>query len=159
MAESTIVRGNTTALRLSTVKVITAIICALLVTAWIGLGFVMLAEPGLDFSTTRVSDRSMFQMTIIPETDPIRINEIHRWKLHVETPEGKIIENATIAVDGDMPEHGHGLPTVPKVTQYLGNGDYLVEGMKFQMTGWWVMDFDVTADGETDHVRFNLQLE
>jgi hypothetical protein len=63
-----------------------------------------------------------------------------------------------ISVDGDMPEHGHGLPTRPEVTRYLGNGDYLVEGMKFQMPGWWVMDFDVTVDGQSDQVHFNLLL-
>jgi hypothetical protein len=34
-----------------------------------------------------------------------------------------------------------------------------VEGLKFQMTGWWVMDFDITVDGETDRVRFNLELK
>lgn len=38
-----------------------------------------------------------------------------------------------------MSQHGHGLPTRPQVTQNLGNGDYLVEGTKFQMGGWWVM--------------------
>jgi hypothetical protein len=58
-----------------------------------------------------------------------------------------------------MPEHGHGLPTRPRVTTYLGNGDYLVEGMKFQMTGWWVIDVDVLVNGESDRVRFNLLLK
>ena len=26
-----------------------------------------------------------------------------------------------IGVDGDMPQHGHGLPTRPQVTDYLGD--------------------------------------
>jgi hypothetical protein len=58
-----------------------------------------------------------------------------------------------------MPQHGHGLPTKPVVTDKLGNGDYLVEGMKFQMTGWWVMDFAVTTKGKSDKIEFNLMLE
>ena len=53
--------------------------------------------------------------------------------------------DAAITVDGDMPQHGHGLPTRPQVTKHLGNGDYLVEGMKFQMGGWWVVDFTIDA--------------
>jgi hypothetical protein len=31
--------------------------------------------------------------------------------------------------------------------------------MKFQMGGWWVMDFDVTVAGQTDRVSFNLMLK
>ena len=40
-----------------------------------------------------------------------------------------------LKVDGDMPQHGHGLPTRPRVTRNLGNGDYQIEGVKFQMGG------------------------
>jgi hypothetical protein len=57
-----------------------------------------------------------------------------------------------------MPQHGHGLPTQPLVTAYLGDGTYLVEGMKFQMGGWWVVDFTIEANGQSDTVRFNLSL-
>lgn len=79
--------------------------------------------------------------------------------MHVETPEGEPVESATVLVDGDMPQHGHGLPTQPLVTEYLGHGDYLVEGMKFQMDGWWVIDFTIEANGQRDVVHFNLLLE
>jgi hypothetical protein len=51
------------------------------------------------------------------------------------------------------------MPTHPLVTQNLGNGDYLVEGMKFQMGGWWVIDFDISAAGVSDRVSFNLILQ
>jgi len=27
------------------------------------------------------------------------------------------------------------------------------------MPGWWVMDFGVTANGQTDQVRFNMLLK
>jgi hypothetical protein len=113
----------------------------------------------LDVSTTRASAQGLFIATIHPAVEPIPINTLHRWKLHIETPDGRPVTNATIAVDGDMPQHGHGLPTQPLVTQQLGNGDYLVEGMKFQMGGWWVVDFGIDATGQHDTVRFNLILQ
>ena len=69
------------------------------------------------------------------------------------------LTDASIGVDGDMPQHGHGLPTRPQVTKHLGNGDYLVEGMKFQMGGWWVVDFTIEANGKQDTVRFNMILK
>jgi hypothetical protein len=115
--------------------------------------------PGdLDFSTTLLSDQGLYQVSYAPQNGSARVNQIHTWILHVETPDGEPVEDAQILVDGDMPQHGHGLPTVPRVTQYLGNGDYRVEGVKFHMPGWWIMEFDITAAGQTDHVTFNLQL-
>jgi hypothetical protein len=68
------------------------------------------------------------------------------------------VEDAVIEMDGEMPEHGHGLPTKPQVTEYLGDGDYRVEGVKFQMTGWWEVKFEIAANGQTDEVTFNLML-
>jgi hypothetical protein len=142
-----------------TVKWITGIACAVLLVAWVALGFIMLRTPPRDYSTTRLSEQGLFQTSYVPDRTPIPINQLHSWTLHVETAAGEPLEDAEIEVDGDMPEHGHGLPSRPMVTRYLGNGDYLVEGMKFQMTGWWVMDFDILANGESDRVSFNLLLK
>ena len=36
-----------------------------------------------------------------------------------------------------MPQHGHGLPTRPRVTRSLGEGIYEIEGVRFNMGGWW----------------------
>ena len=58
-----------------------------------------------------------------------------------------------------MPQHGHGLPTRPQVTQDLGNGDYLVEGLKFQMIGWWEVRYTITASEQSDSITFNLVLK
>ena len=113
----------------------------------------------LDTSTTRTSDNGLFSVSYTPASGSIPVNQMHQWTLHVETTGGQPVENATITLDGDMPQHGHGLPTSPQVTEYLGNGDYLVEGLKFQMGGWWVMDFVITADGQSDKVQFNMMLE
>ena len=90
---------------------------------------------------------------------PVPVGRLHAWTLHVARADGTPVTDAVVAVDGDMPEHRHGLPTRPRVTRHLGSGDYLVEGVKFQMGGWWVMDFDITAAGHTERVRFNLHLK
>ena len=113
----------------------------------------------LDLATTRLSNAGAYRVSYTPRRGPIAINQIHAWTLHVATPDGQPVTDAAIAVDGDMPQHGHGLPTQPQVTQNLGNGDYLVEGMKFQMGGWWVVDFTIDAAGRHDAVRFNMILK
>ncbi|WP_169737171.1 FixH family protein [Deinococcus pimensis] len=112
----------------------------------------------LNLGTTRTSNAGLFKASYRPSVTPIPVNRLHSWTLHLETPRGEPIEHALISVDGDMPQHGHGLPTHPVADTYLGHGDYLVEGLKYQMGGWWVMDYKVTFQNKTDTVRFNLML-
>jgi hypothetical protein len=135
------------------------LVVVLAVWAVIALLGSMGVPANLDYSTTRLSSSGLYQASFTASEPVIPVNKLHTWTLHVETPDGQPIDNATIAVDGDMPQHGHGLPTRPQVSQNLGNGDYLVEGMKFQMGGWWVMDFDITVAGQTDRVSFNLMVK
>jgi hypothetical protein len=114
--------------------------------------------PDLDNSRTRLSEHGVYRVTIAPQVDTIRVGRMHSWKLHVETGDAQPVNDASVAVGGGMPQHGHGLPTKPRVTQSLGNGDHLVEGMKFNMGGWWVVTFKITAPAGTDSVTFNLTL-
>lgn len=92
----------------------------------------------------------------LPHTIPI--NEIHRWRLVLSDLQGNAIENAEIQFLGHMPGHVHGLPTQPKITDELAPGVYDVSGVKFQMQGWWVIDFEVNVNGLSDVLRFNLVL-
>ena len=45
-----------------------------------------------------------------------------------------------------------------EVTGYLGDGDYRVEGMKFNMTGYWELQVSVEAGGVRDVAIFELVL-
>jgi hypothetical protein len=140
-----------------------AIILGIILFAAIGLGTMMLrmnyVPTELDTATRRITEQGIYQLSYTSDLGAVPINQIQSWTLHVETPDGQPVENASIRVDGDMPQHGHGLPTRPQVTGYLGNGDYKVEGLRFHMPGWWVVDFVVTADRQSDQVRFNLLLK
>lgn len=112
----------------------------------------------LDTSTTRLTDEGAFQVSVSSNQEPVELNEIHSWTVHVETPDGQPIEGAEITVDGGMPQHNHGFPTAPKITEELGGGDYLLDGVKFSMSGWWELKLVITASGQTDEVTFNIVL-
>ncbi len=118
----------------------------------------MRAPEDLDYSRTRASEGGAYRGTIRPQGDSIPQGRLHSWVLHLETADGTPLESARIVVDGGMPQHRHGLPTRPKVTRALGGGDHLVEGMKFNMGGWWVVKFRVDAPTGQDSVVFNLKL-
>ena len=116
------------------------------------------APKDLDYSRTRQSEAGLYRGTIRPQGDSIPQGRLQRWTLHLETVGGAPVDSATVSVDGGMPQHGHGLPTKPRVTRALGNGDHLVEGMKFNMGGWWVVKFRVAAAQGPDSLVFNLKL-
>lgn len=113
----------------------------------------------LNTATDRPTDNGLFQAAIISNMLPVDINEIHSWTLHLETADGAAIEDAEVQIDGGMPQHNHGFPTTPQVTENLGQGDYLVEGIRFNMTGWWEMKFDIAANGQSDTITFNLVVQ
>ena len=123
-------------------------------------GCMLFARPpqDLDYSRTRASAGGAYRATIRPQGDSIPRNRLHRWTLHLETAAGAPVDSATVAVDGGMPQHGHGLPTRPRVTRHAGQGDHVVDGMKFNMGGWWVVKFRVAAAAGTDSLVFNLKL-
>lgn len=105
----------------------------------------------------RTSAGGRYQATL--ETpEPLRVRRMHAVRLTVRTAAQAPVEGATIIVDGGMPQHGHGLPTQPRVTRALGGGTYQVEGLKFNMGGWWEVKFRITSAAGTDSVTFNLDL-
>lgn len=112
------------------------------------------SEFGLE---SRHSATGAYRATAEP-VQPIRVGSMHRWILQVEAADSATLEGARITVDGGMPEHGHGLPTRPRVTRVLGPGEYQVDGMKFNMGGWWEVKFHIAAGGVEDTVTFHLDL-
>jgi hypothetical protein len=116
------------------------------------------APSNLDYGRTRSSEHGLYRAAIKPEGDSIPQGKLQKWTLHLDAANGTPVSAATVAVDGGMPQHGHGLPTEPRVTRELGNGDYLVEGMKFNMGGWWVVKSRVNSAVGADSLVFNLNL-
>ena len=108
--------------------------------------------------TTKPTENKHFQVSFESKLDPIVINTMHAWKICVVNNSNQPANNAEIKVDGGMPEHNHGLPTRPLVTQTLGEGCYLLEGMKFHMGGWWTVTLSITDSDIQDSVTFDLNL-
>lgn len=110
----------------------------------------------LDPQTT---ENGLFTVSAVSHLDPVVINETHTWTLHIETADGEPVTDAEIAVDGGMPAHNHGFPTAPRVTENLGDGDYLLEGMRFNMGGMWVMTLEIRSGDQNDSLTFEFELK
>jgi hypothetical protein len=105
----------------------------------------------------RASAQGTYSARIEPQ-EKLKTGKMQNMIVTITDKAGKPVSGAKITVDGGMPQHGHGLPTQPKVTRELGNGAYQVEGVKFNMGGWWVFTFHVDAEAGCDSVTFNLGL-
>ncbi len=108
--------------------------------------------------TTKLTDKQHFQVSYSSKLDPITINMMHAWIIRIENNKQQAVLNAEISVDGGMPAHNHGLPTHPQVTKNIGEGNYLLEGMKFHMGGWWQVTISIVDGNVSDSVTFDLNL-
>ena len=113
----------------------------------------------LDFARAKNSEQAKFHVSVASKLDPITKNKMHSWVVQVKDTDGKPVTGAKINISGGMPMHGHGLPTTPQVTKNLGGGKYLVEGVRFNMGGWWQMKLAIDSGTQKDKVAFNLMLK
>ena len=105
----------------------------------------------------RLSVNKVYTATLQPR-EPLRVRRLQTVPVMITDAGGRPVEQAAITVDGGMPEHGHGLPTQPRVTRALGGGMYEIEGVRFNMGGWWELKLAIDSATGADTVTFNLSL-
>jgi hypothetical protein len=124
------------------------------------LGLALLATgcstpSDLDLSLDKPSATGIYRVALQAPAPTPAINQLHAWNLKLATADGTPVRAAHFKVDGGMPQHGHGLPTQPRVTRELEPGTYLIEGMKFSMPGWWEVKLAIDGAAGADKVSFN----
>lgn len=124
----------------------------------LGLSGCMSPPAGLNVARERVTEQKHYQVGIKPVSEPVVIGKLHSWEVSVKQASGQPLSGAKILVDGGMPQHHHGLPTQPRMTRELGDGRYLVEGVKFSMSGWWEFKLKIEGAQGVDDVTFNMVL-
>ncbi len=111
-----------------------------------------------DFGTgPRASIKQVYTATLQP-IEPLKLRQLQTVPVLISDASGRPVENAVVTVDGGMPEHGHGLPTQPRVKRALGGGVYEIEGVRFNMGGWWELKLCIDSPAGVDNVTFNLAL-
>lgn len=140
----------------SLTRTLTAIATLSLLAATAGC---MTPPAELDLSLGKHSQAGHYEVTLLPPATAPAVGQLHSWKIHLAAADGTPIKGAQFTVGGGMPQHGHGYPTQPRVTRELEDGTYLLEGMKFSMTGWWDLKLGILAAPGADQVTFNIVIE
>lgn len=118
-----------------------------------------------DNAVSQLSENGLYQVTLFSNESPIPLQKIHSWSVKVENVKGVPVEKLKLFVFGGMPMHRHGFPTKPVVSDHLGNGEFRVDGIKFNMAGHWEMRFNLSEKGQPagrgakDRVVFNIHLK
>lgn len=105
----------------------------------------------------RVSEKHTYTARLQP-MQPLRVRQLMSVPVLITDEQGRPVDNATVTIDGGMPEHGHGLPTQPQVKHAAGSGTYEIEGLRFGMGGWWEVKLAIDSPAGADRVTFNLDL-
>ena len=105
----------------------------------------------------RASANQKYTTTLQPR-EPLRLRRLQTVPVLITDAAGRPVEQAAIKVDGGMPEHGHGLPTQPRLGRSLGGGVYEIDGVRFSMGGWWEFKLAIESPAGADSVTFNLSL-
>lgn len=82
---------------------------------------------------------------------PARDN--NTWTMHAADSGGQALANLSVTVQTLMPDHGHGSPVTPAVTNQ-GGGTYKVDPLYFFMPGVWRVRFLTTGSNETTDFWF-----
>jgi hypothetical protein len=142
------------------VATLTVIILSLSTGSLFGKGHNRVKRPAAsEFGTgPRTSANGLYVVTL-EGADALQPRKMYTLQALVTNGKtGRSVIDAAIAIDGGMPQHGHGLPTRPRVTKNIGNGAYEISGVRFNMGGWWELKLTITTPAGTDTVTFNLSV-
>jgi sugar lactone lactonase YvrE len=113
-------------------------------------------EPApLALPATICGNGRTFQLKVLSAPSPIPLGAL--FDLEVGLREGcgaggRPVEGATLRVEAVMPGHGHGMNTHPRSAP-LGEGRFLVSGMRFHMPGEWEVHFDLIRDAVLERAQ------
>lgn len=124
-------------------------------------GFVSAASQASPWYSQSVESKDGFFVVTLESTDEgFALNEYRQWQLVLrDKTSGEGVSPARFVVSGGMPMHGHGLPSQPQVTKHLGHGRYLIEGVRFNMLGKWLFEFEVVTESASDLVSFEVVVD
>lgn len=121
------------------------------------LAFLASCTPESEFVGQTPDGR--YEITIQPTPDPIPLNALFTLDLKVKKNEGGALQaGTTILVDATMPDHNHGMNTLPVVQPGKEQGSYVVQGMLFHMPGLWEISVKIQEGDAVSEAKFKVRL-
>jgi hypothetical protein len=111
-----------------------------------------------DSSMTRVTAHRKYVVAMRPLAEAAAVDDLRAWEIRLTSPGGRPVAKAQIDIDTPEPQRGQHFAMLPRVTEELGGGRYLLEGTKPDADGLLRIRLSIRADagseGDADHVTF-----
>lgn len=137
--------------------IVALIVVIAVVASWYVMRMMAPPPADLDLSRDKPSAAGLYRVAVEPELQPLEQGRLHSWIVSVQA-NGAPVTDATLTIDGGMPQHGHGLPTQPQSAGHIGEGRYRIDGVRFNMGGWWVLKIGIASSAGSDTAEFNIML-
>ena len=115
-------------------------------------------RAALTLRTTMPLRGASLRLELEPAAQPIAVGVTQTWSVLVAGAQGAPLSGCKVTFDATMPEHGHGLPTAPRVEGESAPGRYRLEGLRFSMAGYWQIEVEASCAEGAQRALFDLRL-
>lgn len=105
-----------------------------------------------------IANAQGFQLELITSPHPIPLNKDFSLRFRLLDASGQPLDDSLehIALDADMPEHGHGMKVAPVLSQ--DNGWIKATPLLFHMPGIWEIYVDHTQGHVTERAQLSFRV-
>ncbi len=105
---------------------------------------------------TALGEKGLFRFRIRTDPAPPALGDYFSvWTTVERVSETSRVRGGTLVLDATMPEHRHGMTTLPK-TRLYEDGRFHTVGCRFHMHGRWVIELTFSHDGKRDHATIEF---
>lgn len=113
------------------------------------------ATDTYEVGLSKMTGKGMFELMLMDADPAPPAKKENTWMVHVKDADGNDVAGATLTVNPNMPEHGHGSTQTTTVTD-MGDGMYELKPVYLQMAGYWAVPITVTMGSDTDTAQFDF---
>lgn len=116
-------------------------------------------ERAEDFTVDMSKMGTGSSVTIVDAMPAMPDRGDNTWTVRIADAAGNPEESMVVSLRPWMPDHGHGSPVEPVITD-LGGGEYRIGSLNLFMPGLWQITFNLESpDGAADEVMFSICIE
>ena len=104
------------------------------------------ASTGECFQIGWEGESSLAKLTVVGANPEEPTRGLNSWQIMLSDLEGNALTGCNLSLTPYMPEHDHGVATIPEITEGEG-GQYEVDQIELIMPGLWDMRFEISCEG------------
>jgi len=117
----------------------------------------LVAPPGGALAV--VGESGHFRFSLELDEEPLELNQFFTVRTTVvDASTGTPVEQGRLTLDATMPQHGHGMVTLPKTRDH-GEGRFHTVGCKLHMFGSWEFQVEFEGGGRTDRASIQFPFQ